>query len=172
MRLFNKLAPLAIIVTLLVVLQSCSGSDTTQPTATSAPTTVPPAAPTVAGTATATPVRGPGTITLTSTAIRGQAGKILLVLAQSEGRSQMMSRACIPIASDNFILPETRLFNLPAGGNPCADSPGITTFPEGRYLLNVGVYVGGSQTADKQFSKNVDVAGNVKVELDGAALSR
>lgn len=83
-----------------------------------------------------------------------------------------MSRACIQIASDNFILPETRLFDLPAGNNPCGDSPGVTTFAEGRYLLNIGVYVGGSQTADKQVSRNVDVAGNVKAELDGAALSR
>ncbi len=84
----------------------------------------------------------------------------------------MMARACISIASDNFLLPETRLFDLPPGGNPCADSSGVTTFSEGRYLLNIGVYVGGSQTADKQISRNVDVAGNVKVELDGAALSR
>ena len=58
------------------------------------------------------------------------------------------------------------------GHNPCADSATVTTFPEGRYLISVGVYVGGSQTADKQFTRNVDVAGNVKVELDGAALSK
>ena len=84
----------------------------------------------------------------------------------------MIARACISITSDSFIVPDTRLFDIPAGNNPCGNFAGLTTFPEGRYLLNIGVYVGGSQTVDKQTTKNVDVAGNVKVELDGAAFSK
>jgi len=125
--------------------------------------------PTVEGTATTAP-SGPGAITLTSTEITGQSGKVLLVFASDAG-GQMLARICASITSDSFTLDSTVMTDIAAGDDPCAPSTAETEFPEGTYTLTAGVYSPGSQTADVETTLTVSVSGDVTAEIDGAELS-
>jgi hypothetical protein len=120
--------------------------------------------------ATPTPGSGSGTITLTSSAITGQSGKILLIYATSG--SDRLARACISITSDNFTVPATVMTDVPSGNDPCGGDTSDTSFDEGAYSITAGVYVGGQQTAEKEATLSVDVAGDVTAELNGAELSQ
>jgi hypothetical protein len=119
---------------------------------------------------TATPGSGPGTITLTSSAITGQSGKILLIYTTSG--SDRLARACVSITSDNFTVPATVMTDVPSGNDPCGGDTSDTSFDEGAYSITAGVYVGGQQTAEKEATLSVDVAGDVIAELNGAELSQ
>jgi hypothetical protein len=118
----------------------------------------------------AAPAEGPGTVTLTSTAIQGQSGKLLLVLAAEGG--QQIARLCAPITSDDFTLPATVMTEVPEGNDPCGGDTAEATLEEGSYQLSAGVYVGGEQTPASSTTLNVDVAGDVSAEIDGSALSQ
>ena len=126
--------------------------------------------PTAEGTATVAP-SGPGAITLTSTEITGQSGKVLLVFA-SEAGGQMLARICAPITSDSFTLDSTVMTDIAAGDDPCAPATAETEFPEGTYTLTAGIYSPGSQTAEAESTQTVSVSGSVTAEIDGAALSQ
>jgi len=116
--------------------------------------------------------QGPGTITLTSTAIEGQSGKILLVFATAEGGQERLARLCRSIDSDSFELSGGTLTDVPSGDDPCGGDTPATTFDEGTYQVTAGVYVGGQQEPEKQATVTVTVAGDVTAELDGGSLSR
>jgi hypothetical protein len=118
------------------------------------------------------PAEGPGTITLTSSAIRGQAGKVLLVFAMPAGGGERIARACTQIASDDFTLGGAVMTEMPAGENPCAEGTSEVTLTEGTYTLIAGVYVGGQQTPEAETTLAVTVAGDVTAELNGDELSR
>jgi hypothetical protein len=117
-----------------------------------------------------TPASGPGTITLSSTAISGQDGKVLLVFATS-GQDRL-ARACVPITSDSFEVTGVVMSDVPEGNDPCGGETPETTFEEGDYSLSAGVYVGGQQTPDAETTLSVSVAGDVTAEIDGAELSQ
>lgn len=115
---------------------------------------------------------GPGTITLSSSAITGQSGKILLVFAMPEGETGPIARACVSITSNSFAVPSTVMTDMTSGQDPCSGSTAETTFPEGTYTLTAGIYVPGTQTAAVQTTQTVPVSGNVKLKIDGATLSQ
>jgi hypothetical protein len=117
------------------------------------------------------PAEGPGTVTLTSTAIQGQSDRVLLVFASPASGGGQVARICVPIASDDFTLPETVMTDVPAGDNPCEGGTEETTFDEGTYTITAGVYIGGQQTPETETTATVDVAGDVTLELDGSELS-
>jgi hypothetical protein len=151
---------MAALAALLLLAVSCGGDDDDNGGTTAA--TSPPAA-------SATPGSGPGTITLTSSAISGQSGKILLVFATG-GDGNRVARLCQPISSDEYELPGSAMTEIPAQ-DPCGNDPDVVTFDEGTYQLTAGIYVGGEQTPAKTTTLTVDVAGDVTAELDGAELS-
>lgn len=157
-RLTYLTLPFLALLALLALASACGGDDDDGGAEATSPA------------ATATPGSGPGTITLTSTAISGQADKILLVFAISG--SDRLGRACIPITSDDFTVSGVVMTDVPAGNDPCGGDTPETTFDEGTYQITAGVYVGGQQTAEAETTLTVDVAGNVTAELDGAALSQ
>ncbi len=112
-----------------------------------------------------------GTITVTSTVIANQSGKVLVVSAQPDGQSTYVGRACVPITSNSFAVPATVVVEPAPGGNPC--DPAVTTkiFAPGRFTLTASVFTPGSQAAEKTTTTSVKVSGNVIASLNGAALS-
>lgn len=114
----------------------------------------------------------PGTITVSTTAITGQNGKMLLVFATSATQEGQLGVACIPITSDSFEVPSTALTEVPAG-NPCAGGTPTVVFPEGSYAITAGIYTPGSQSAEAEVATTVDIAGDgvASVQLVGSALS-
>lgn len=113
----------------------------------------------------------PGTVTISSTVIQNQTGKVLVVLAAQEGQSGMVARACIQIASNSFTVSSTAMVEMAASGNPCDASSTTKAFSPGRYTLTAGIYTGGSQTPEKTTAQAFQVSGNVSVAVDGTALS-
>jgi hypothetical protein len=112
---------------------------------------------------------GAGTITVSSSAIHGQQGKVLVVVINDPGGAS--GSLCANIDSNAFVLAPAVLTQLPGGGGPCGGQTAEASFPQGSYQLAAGVYVGGSQTPEKRVQVTVDVSGDSQVELDGAALS-
>lgn len=153
----------ALVASLTLALAACGGGGGDSA---GGPSASPPSA------ATATQGHGPGTVAITSSAISGQAGKVLLVFATPAGGGQQVAVACTQITSDSFELPATVMTEVPAGNNPCEGGTGEATFDEGTYSLVAGVYVGGQQTPEAQATVNVTVAGDVTAEIDGAELSQ
>ncbi len=108
-----------------------------------------------------TPGQGPGVITISSTPISGQSGKILLVFALPAGGGGQLARLCVPITSDDFTLSGAVMTDIPAGDNPCAGETPETTFEEGAYELVAGIYVGGQRTPDAETTLTGQVAGEL-----------
>lgn len=125
----------------------------------------------ISGSAPAVGTNGtPGTISVSSTEISGQAGKVLLVFAGSEGGPA--GRLCAFVGtSDPFVLDPTVITEFPADGDPCGDPTDGVVFPAGDYTFEAGIYTGGSQTPEVQVQMQVTVDGNVEVQIDGSALS-
>ena len=145
---------LALALLMLAAAVACGGgSDDTSKTPTAAAT-------------------GPGTITVTSTAITGRSGQMLLVYAEREGQPGNVAVACIRIDSNSFSASGVALADVPAGNDPCSGSAQAKKFPEGRYTLTTGVYAPPAQSPEKKVTQAVQVSGNVKVVLDGPALSK
>ncbi len=123
------------------------------------------------GSPTASPAKeGPGAITVSSSAIEGQDGKMLLIQAFPETGAPL-ARVCASIDSDSFTLSGAVMTGVPSGNDPCGGSTADTVFPEGAYTVKAGIYAPPAQTASKEFSVQVTVKGDTTVELDGAALS-
>jgi len=137
---------------------ACGGKDTSEGTAPKAPLD-------------AVSASGPGSVTVASSVIRGQNGRVLLVFATQEGRGPL-ARACIRITSDSFSVSAGEMTEMPAGNDPCGESNQVTTFPEGKYTITAGVYAPPGQTPEKQVTQTVEVKGDIQVVLDGNALSR
>jgi len=156
---WRRLAALLCVMSAGAILISCGGGSKTEPTPSQAGSTQVPAG------------SGPGTITISSTTIQGQSGRIMLVFVSQEGQGQL-ARACIQLNSDSFMVPDTAMSDVPAGSDPCGGSTSVTTLPEGQYVLDVGIYAPPAQTPEKQLTQTVEVKGDVKVILDGKALSR
>lgn len=76
----------------------------------------------------------PGAITISFVSpIVGQNDKMLLISANAENGGPQIARACVPITSDNFAVPETAMTDMPAGQNPCGGSTPRTVFQKGTY---------------------------------------
>jgi hypothetical protein len=157
----SRLVILALGGVLLITLSACGGDDDDGD---ATATTSAPAATTAAP-------EGPGTITLTSSDIERQNGKILLVFAIPASGGERVARLCVPISAGSFTLPDTVMTEVPAGDDPCGGDTPAATLEEGTYTLTAGVYVGGQQTPDAEATISVEVAGDVTTELDGAELS-
>lgn len=116
---------------------------------------------------------GPATITVTSSAIAGQQGKMLLVSVASAAGGQIAG-ACIPITTDPFTVPATALSQVPEGSNPCSGGSPQATLAAGSYDVTAGVYAPPAQTPDRQVTTRVESTGAapVAVTIDGGALSR
>ena len=142
---------------LLVAVFACGGGDGGGASATPLVTTAAPA--------------GPGTITLTSTAIQGRSGKILLVYAAPVGGGARLARLCAGIDSDSFTLSAMAMTDVPSGNDPCGGNTAQTTFAQGTYEITAAVFTGGQQTPEAQVKLNVEVKGSVTAQIDGGALS-
>jgi|GEM_PF-3191786 len=106
-------------------------------------------------------------INVSSTAITGRQGKVLVVSGPNGG-----SRLCVPIGSDPFVLPAMALTEMPGDGNPCGAATAEARFTDGDHVVQASVFAPGSQSPEASTSATAVVAGAaVTVELDGAALS-
>lgn len=114
----------------------------------------------------------PGTITVTSSAIVNQNGKVFVVAAIPEGQSIPIGRACVPITSNAFVAPPTVLVEIATSNNPCDPASVIKTFPAGRYSVTSGVFVSGSTTPERVTAQTVQVAGSVSASVNGTLLSQ
>jgi hypothetical protein len=93
-----------------------------------------------------------------------------LFLAQPEGGGDTKV-ACTQIDGPVFETPVLALKEMPQSGNPCdAGSADAFVLP-GNTVITASVYVGGSQTPEKQVSTTVDVQFDYTWMLDGVALS-
>ena len=155
-------AAVATIALTLAISAACGGDSK------STPSPVPAVSPTAASAGT------PGTIALSvSGPIVGQKGKMLLVSASAAGGGPQLARACLPITSDSFSVPETAMTDAPAGNDPCSGSTPKTVFPKGSYQVSAGIYAPPAQQPEKTANQTVQVAdAAATVKLDGASLSK
>ena len=160
-----RLIFLALAIPLFVAACGGSGGSPTQNPTQSAPTTA------AIATSTAVP-SGPGTITVGSTVIHGQSGRVLLVFVAPQGPASPAGRACIMIGSDSFTAPTTTMTEPTSGSDPCGGNTPAAVFPEGSYTVTAGIYAPPASTPDKTVTVSAQVRGNVAVVLDGASLSR
>ena len=113
-----------------------------------------------------------GTVMVSSSAITGQAGQMLLVFATSKDQGRQAGVACVQITSDPFLMPSTMLTEVPGGGNPCAGGSAVAVLRDGEYVLSAGVYEPGSQQPSAQMSLDFAMDGGAfTFELLGANLS-
>ena len=109
---------------------------------------------------------------VSSSAITGQAGQMLLVFATSNDQGRQAGVACVQITSDPFLMPSTMLTEVPGGGNPCAGGSAVAVLRDGEYVLSAGVYEPGSQQPSAQMSLDFAMDGGAfTFELLGANLS-
>ena len=107
---------------------------------------------------------------VTTSPITGQEGKVLLISAQPEGGGEMKV-ACTPIDAAIFETPNLQLKEMPLSGNPCEPGAPDAFLMPGNTTITAGVYIGGSQTADKEVSATVDIQDESTWKLDGVGLS-
>lgn len=114
-----------------------------------------------------------GTITVTSSPITGQSGKVLLIFAEA-GSGGPMARACVPIDSDSFTVPSTVMTDQPAQDDPCGPPTAETVFSPGAHTVTAGIYEPPAQQPEKEIEQTVQVAAGAPLEvaIDGAALSQ
>ncbi len=154
-RLFPALASLAFAGIVLAGVAACGGDSSPAPTAGQS----------AAGS-------GPGNISLTSSTIGRQSGRVLLVNVAPQEGGAALARACIGIQSDRFAAPVTVMTDISPDGNPCGPATPATRLPEGTYTLTAGIYAPPAQKAEVETSQTVRVSGDTAVQIDGAALSR
>ncbi len=107
---------------------------------------------------------------VSTTAITGQDGKVLVFSATPAGGGET-SVACAPIDAAVFDPPNLVLKEMPQSGNPCEGGTPDAFIVPGMLTITAGVYVGGSQTAEKQVTTTVDMGDQTLFVLDGAALT-
>ena len=109
----------------------------------------------------------PGTISVSSTPITGQSGRIVILSVQSA-----TAGICVAINSDAFSLLSAKLLDLTGAPNPCEATGAAKSFPAGSYIVTAGVYVPGEHTPSASTAIAVDVDGDVTAIIDGTKLSR
>jgi hypothetical protein len=82
-----------------------------------------------------------------------------------------MKVACAPIDAAFFSTPNVQLKEAGQGGDPCDSGLPDAFIVPGELTITAGVFVGGSQTAEKQVTATVDVQDESTWLLDGVALS-
>jgi hypothetical protein len=112
-----------------------------------------------------------GKITVSSTAITDQEGKILVVTATPAAGGNPIARACYTITSDPFEAPPTVMTDIPGGNGPCDGTTAETVFEEGQYTIFAGVFSPGSQTPDASVQIPITLTGDMEVVIDGQELS-
>lgn len=115
---------------------------------------------------------GPGTVSITSSAIAGRTNAVLLISVAPQAGGPLLAQACVPITSDRFSAPSTIMTEAVQGQAPCSGPARKTTFPDGTYTLTAGIYGPPSQTPEAETRLEVRVAGDVTVQINGTALSR
>lgn len=110
----------------------------------------------------------PGKILVTSSAITGQQGRLLIVVAQGNAGS-----VCAMIDSDPWTLTEAvAMTELPGGDSgPCGEHTPVVTFPAGDNVVTASIYVPGETQARATAQVLVTVDGDVTAAVDGSALS-
>lgn len=152
----------ALLLVVLAAAGACSGGEKSNGSPTSPTTTA------------ATTREAPATITVKSSPIVGQQGKVLLVSASATAGGQV-ANACIRITSDRFTVPATVMTAAVAGSSdPCSGPQTPATLAAGSYQVSAGIYAPPGRTPEKEFTARVDSTGKAPVELsiDGATLSR
>lgn len=109
-------------------------------------------------------------VTVSTSAITGQKGKILLFSAEPSGGGSAKV-ACTPIDAEVFTPSFLPLKEMPQSGNPCEDGSPDAFIVPGMMQITAGIYVGGSQDAEKQVATTVDVQDESSWKLDGVALT-
>ena len=102
----------------------------------------------------------PGTITVSAHAVTGGQGKLLITEARIGGRQAAIS--CIPIAADPFDA--TVILETIVGPTPCETSSPIV-LDAGTYDIKSVVMMGGAAAPDTCAVGQVEVAGNVAIDL-------
>ncbi len=108
-------------------------------------------------------------VTVGASTITGQEGKILLFFAEPQAGGTKV--ACTQIDAAVFQSPGLVLKEMPQSGNPCEGGTPDAFIVPGMTEITAGVYVGGSQTPEKQVTATVDVQDESTWILDGAALT-
>ncbi len=113
-------------------------------------------------------VGAPGRILVTMSEIRGQEGKILVVVAQGNAGS-----TCASIDADPWTMPAaTAMTALPGPDDgPCGDGAGEVTFLTGDNLVTASIYVPGESVPRATTQLVLKVDGDVTAALDGSPLS-
>jgi hypothetical protein len=106
---------------------------------------------------------------VTTTNITGQEGKVLVFSAQPEAGE--MKVACAQIDAAVFDTPNLLLKEAGQGANPCDTGLPDAFILPGQMTITAGVYVGGSQTPERQVSTTVNVQDESTWQLDGVALT-
>lgn len=108
-------------------------------------------------------------VSVGTSTITGQEGKVLLFFAEPAGGGDQKV-ACAPINSEIFD-PGALVLKEPPQGDPCAGGTPDAFILPGMTTIRAGVYVGGSQTPEKQVTATVDVQDESTWILDGVALT-
>lgn len=111
---------------------------------------------------------GTATLTVSSTAIKGQAGNKLIVLAKGDGSA---ARLCVTIPSDDYSLPPTALSEPPIPWNPCGPETPPAALTEGSFHLRAMVNVPDTRTPLVLVEQEITVSGDATIQLDGSSLS-
>lgn len=101
--------------------------------------------------------------------ITGQEGKILLFFAEPQASGTKV--ACTQINAAVFETPNLVLKEMPSGADPCEGGTPDAFIVPGTLEIRAEVYVGGSQTPEKQVTATVDVQDESTWILDGVALT-
>lgn len=108
-----------------------------------------------------------GAILVSSSAITGHEGHILLVFGPGTE-----SEICAAIDSDPWTLPEEPLTDRGVDADPCSGDTGNTVFGPGEHAVTASIFDPGSQTPLASTAALAQVVdGDVQIELDGGALS-
>ena len=109
----------------------------------------------------------PGRILVTSSAITGQDGKMLVVMGPDNASSM-----CARVDGDSWSLAEAPLTDRATEGPPCDDDETETTFEPGTHFVTATLFELGSQTPERTAAGTVTVVdGDAVVEIDGSKLS-
>ncbi|MDH3303483.1 MAG: hypothetical protein OES24_23510 [Acidimicrobiia bacterium] len=109
----------------------------------------------------------PGHILVSSTAITGHHGHMLLVFGPGNE-----SEICAMIDGDPWTLEETMLTDRDADSDPCSGTRDDTLFMPGEQTVTVSIFEPGSRTPMSTSADVIEVVdGDARLELDGSTLS-
>ena len=109
----------------------------------------------------------PGLILVSSTAITGHAGHLIVIFGPGNG-----SGICATIDSDPWVMQEASLADRVADSDPCSSPGGDTVFDPGQHAVTAAVFEPGSSTPLISTGALTDVVdGDAHLQLDGGKLS-